>query len=88
VDSDLVCGEVARETYSIYPDDPLSARVGIHWTETMSREDMGWAIRTETYSTMRSDEEYFYLTGRIEAYEGDDLVFEKDFRETISRELV
>lgn len=88
MDSGLTSGEIARETYSIYPDDPLSARVGTHWTETMSREEDGWSIRTETYSTMRSDADCFYLTGRIEAYEGDELVFEKDFRETIVRDSV
>lgn len=87
-DSGLTSGEIARETYSIYPDDPLSARVGIHWTETMSRDEGAWSIRTETYSTMRADNENFYLTGRIEAYEGGDMVFQKDFRETIARDLV
>lgn len=35
---------------------------------------------------MRSDAENFHLTGRIEAYEGDSLVFERDFEETIRRD--
>ena len=49
----------------------------------MSRND--WAIRTETFTTMRSDSQNFRLTGRIEAYEGKMLIFERDFNEIIAR---
>ena len=34
---------------------------------------------------MTSDTENFYLTARMEAYENDTLIFEKDFQETIKR---
>jgi len=91
-DSGLITGEIARETYHIFPDDPLSARVDIHWTETVSRagngENGGWSVRTETFSSQRADATAFYLTARIEAYEGDKRVFEKDFDETIPRDLI
>jgi len=91
-DTGLSSGTIARETYRIYPDDPLSARVDIHWTETLSRNNAGrdekWSVRTETWSTQRADAVSFLLAGRIEAYEGDALIFEKDFKETIPRNLV
>ena len=45
-------------------------------------------MRTETYTTMRSDAERFRLTGRIEAFEGDRLVFERDFDETVARDHI
>lgn len=80
----LVNGSVTTETWTIHPDDPLSARGEIVWTQTLSRD--GWSIRTETSSTMLSDAENFFLTGRIEAYEGDRLVFERDFKETVPRD--
>lgn len=32
---------------------------------------------------MRFDVENFHLTGRIEAYEGESLAFERDFEETV-----
>jgi len=82
----LITGSLARETYRILPDDPLSASAEAHWTETLRRGD--WDIRTETYSAMKSDRENFYLSGRLEAYEGGRLVFEKDYDEIIARDLV
>ena len=43
-------------------------------------------MRTETFSEMWSDVENFYLTARLEAYEGESLVFSKDVERTIPRE--
>ena len=37
---------------------------------------------------MHSDASNFYLTGRIEAYEGEERVFERDFHETIARDFI
>jgi putative CocE/NonD family hydrolase len=82
-DHGLVIGDVAREHWTIDPSDPLSAHGETHWTQTLSRND--WAIRTETFTTMRSDGQNFSLTGRIEAYEGEKLIFERDFNEIIAR---
>jgi hypothetical protein len=82
----LVAGGVGRETWSIDPADPLSASGVTHWTETLSRT--GWSVRTETRTAMRSDAKNFHLSARIEAYEGDNLVFERDFEETIPRHCI
>jgi hypothetical protein len=85
-DHGLVNGGVARERWTIDPADPLSARGLTHWTATLSRD--GWSVRTETFSAMRSDATTFHLTGRIEAYEGDELVFERNFAEAIPRDHI
>jgi len=85
-DHGLVIGDVARELWTIDPSDPLSAHGETHWTQTLSRND--WAVRTETFTTMRSDGQNFQLTGRIEAYEGEKLVFERDFDEIIARDHI
>ena len=85
-DHGLASGGIGRERWTIHPDDPLSARAVTHWTSTLSRD--GWSLRTETFSSMRSDKDRFYLTGRIEAYEGDSLVFERDFREEVPRDHI
>jgi hypothetical protein len=45
----------------------------------------GWQTRTESYAEMRADHDNYYLTARLEAYENDTLVFEKDLSETIPR---
>ncbi len=85
-DHGLVNGGIARERWIIDPADPLSARGLTHWTATLSRDD--WSVRTETFSAMRSDATTFHLTGRIEAYEGDELVFERNFAEAIPRDHI
>ncbi|MCO4316440.1 CocE/NonD family hydrolase [Phyllobacterium sp. 21LDTY02-6] len=85
-DHGLIHGGTARERWEIDPGDPLSARGETHWTEISGRDD--WRIRTETFTTMRSDAGHFYLTGRIEAYENDELAFERDFDETIERHFI
>jgi putative CocE/NonD family hydrolase len=85
-DHGLVTGGIARETWIIDPNDPLSAHGQTHWTESLSRNE--WSVRTETFTSMRSDAENFHLTRRIEAYEGEKLVFERDFEEKIRRDHI
>ncbi|MDH5798258.1 MAG: CocE/NonD family hydrolase [Paracoccaceae bacterium] len=79
-------GTIAREWWSIHPDDPLSAHGRTHWTDTRGRGD--WQTRTETFSEMSSDATHLHLRARIEAYEDDQLIFEKDFDRKIPRDLV
>jgi hypothetical protein len=45
-------------------------------------------VRTETWAEMRSDEQNFIVSARIEAYEGEKIVFERNFEEKIPRALV
>jgi len=45
-------------------------------------------VRTETWAEMRSDAQNFIVSARIEAYEGENLVFERNFEEKIPRALV
>ena len=85
-DHGLIAGSIAREWWDIHPSDPNSASGRTHWTDTNARGD--WTVRTETFSQMRSDEHTFFLTGRIEAYEGEKLIFERDFDEKIKRDLL
>jgi hypothetical protein len=82
----LANGSIARETWTIRPDDPLSARGRTHWTQTLSRN--GWSVRTETSAEMRCDAQNFIVSARIEAYEGETLVFSRDFEEMVPRNLL
>ena len=79
----LANGSIVNETWSIQPDDPLSAIMETRWTQTFSRD--AWSVRTETTSRMWSDEKAFHLQARIEAHEGERLVFERDFRDSVPR---
>ena len=83
MDHGLVHGSIAREWWSIHPNDPLSAHGKTHWTCENARND--WIVRTESYAEMRSDKENYYLDARLEAFEDDVLVFEKNITQTINR---
>ena len=83
-DHGLITSSIARERWSIHPDDPLSARGTLHWSNELGRGD--WSIRTETYSEMWSDAETFFLKARVEAYEGDALIYERDIKDQIPRD--
>jgi len=84
LDHGLINGSIAREVWSIHPDDPLSARGTTHWTQTLSRKD--WSVRTETFSEMWSDKTHFFLKARLEAWEGETLIYERDLDEQIARD--
>ena len=81
----LIHGSIAREWWTIHPDDPLCASARTHWTCENSRE--GWVTRTETFANMTSDLTHFHLTARLEAYENEQLIFEKDLSESLPRDL-
>ena len=74
-----------RESYEIKKDDPLSAVMKTHWTEERARGD--WSIRTETYGELRASKTHWLVKGRLEAYEGDELIFSRDWNEEIERKL-
>lgn len=84
LDHGLISGGVAREWWSIRPDDPLSARGRTHWTEELARGD--WKVRTETHAEMWSDAENFHLTARIEAWEGEELIWLREHSEQVPRD--
>ncbi|MGB7319187.1 MAG: CocE/NonD family hydrolase [Planktotalea sp.] len=83
-DHGLINGSIAREWWSIHPDDPLSARGRTHWSDELERD--GICLRTEATSHMHSDATHFHLNARLEAYENDTLVFEKDVQRSIERD--
>ena len=82
-DHGLISGSIARERWDIHPDDPLSARGTCHWTDEMERDDI--KLRTETHSQMWSDATHFHLTARLEAYEDNTLIYERDISDSVKR---
>jgi putative CocE/NonD family hydrolase len=83
-DHGLIAGSVARERWSIHPDDPLSARGACHWTDELERD--GLRLRTETLCEMWSDATHFHLSARITALENDEVVHERNLSERIPRD--
>ena len=83
-DHGLISGAVARERWSIHPDDPLSARATCHWVDEIARDDL--QLRTETSCEMWSDASHFHLKARLEAYENGQLIHARDANERIARD--
>ncbi|MGF1609683.1 MAG: CocE/NonD family hydrolase, partial [Kiloniellales bacterium] len=82
----LITGAIARETMSIRPDDPLSARAETHWTETLQRGD--WRVRTESRTTLWSDRSAFHIRAEVLAFEGEQEVHSKTWDRTVPRDLI
>jgi uncharacterized protein len=81
----MIIHSAGRESYSILPDDPLSAKMETHWTEERRRGT--WHVRTETYGRMTVTKTHWVVWGKIEAFEGKKKVFEKEFDKKIPRLL-
>jgi predicted acyl esterase len=79
-------GYVAFERYAIRENDPLSARTKMQRTVTARRDE--WSVRTETWLNLSCDARDFRLTARLEAYEGETRIYERDWDETIPRDFI
>lgn len=84
MDHGLISGSVAREWWTIHPDDPLSARGRTHWTEEVARD--GWSTRTETHAEMWSDAAHFHLSATLIAYEDEQEIYRKEVSESVPRD--
>ena len=82
-DHGLVAGSIARERWTIHPDRPLSAFGTCHWSDELERDDL--RLRTEASCEMWADATSFYLRARMEAYENDVLIFDKELHDEIPR---
>ncbi|WP_168927479.1 CocE/NonD family hydrolase [Nitrincola alkalilacustris] len=76
-------GRKIKETYSLNPDNPLSAKMEAEWEYEVGRGR--WQTRTVTWSQLTSDAEKFYIKARLQAFEGDQLFFEKEWESSILR---
>lgn len=86
LDRDLEMYGQHEERYTIYQEDPLSARILCEQHMGLRRE--GWDIRIKTHSSMSADAEKFYVVNMLEAYEGKTRLFAKTWHTTIPRYLV
>ena len=73
-------------TYRIVDGDPLSASVHVCCTTGLGRGE--WQTRVETDSRMRSTATEFLVTQRLEAFEGDERVYERTWELALPRDCV
>ena len=73
------------QTYTIHPDDPLSARGETHWTKSFARGD--WKVSSETHIVMTSTREHYRLEAEMIAYEGDEEIHSQRWEREIERDF-
>jgi putative CocE/NonD family hydrolase len=79
-------GDALMVRFSIKDGDPLSARAEIRHHARFRRP--GWSIGTRVAARMTADEANFRIETAVEGFEGDERVFEKQFRSVVPRDLV
>jgi len=75
-----------EEFLSIHPDDPLSAKFDITWTESFERG--AWQVSSTTRTVLTSSVTQFHVEGELEARQGDELVHTQRWSRDFPRNLV
>lgn len=75
-----------EQQFSIDPNDPLSAKNDIQLVVDMGRD--GWHTGLEAHYVMTCDKHNFYITAKWQALHEGDVIFEKQFDETIKRDFM
>jgi len=83
---DLVIGSSRHHEFRVRDGDPLSTRMETRWTKDMRRGD--WRIHTATRIVMTSTAHAFRLVAELDAYEGDQRVYSRNWDQSIPRDLV
>jgi predicted acyl esterase len=86
LDHGLVTEERMSERWSVQPDAPETARARHVWDQRLSRGD--WTVRTRAETKMWADGPDLVMRGWLRAWEGEDLVFERRYAETVPRRFV
>ena len=72
-----------KQSMSIHPQDPLSAKNDLRLSVDMGRD--GWRTAIDAHYVMTCDAKYFYIQAHWKACCDDDVIFERSFDETIKR---
>lgn len=82
--SGLETDSKVQHLHWINPDDPLSAETEARWAFATRRGD--WQVSTRSWTRMTADRETFIVSAGLEAFEGDELVYERTWEEIIERD--
>ncbi len=82
----LDLGHTVERRFSIGETDPLSARAEITERLMMRRDE--WRIRVHAQTRVTADTEFFHVYARLDAHEGDEQIFTREWNETVKRKLV
>ena len=79
----LVTGERMAERWTIHPDDPLSADAYFDFSQSLARGR--WAVRTQGWARMRATKDVLAMTAHLEAWDGETLIFARDWQSDVPR---
>jgi putative CocE/NonD family hydrolase len=82
----LISGHRMVERFAIDPDNPLSANVSILWEQDLSRGD--WQVETTARAAMTATRDELCFTADLEAREGGQVVFRRDYSCRVPRRFV
>ncbi|MBP1852397.1 CocE/NonD family hydrolase [Rhizobium halophytocola] len=85
-DTGLSTRQVREEFWSIAPDDPLSMTGTATWTCDMARP--GFEVRSVATTSMSCTETDWLIAIQVEAYDGDELIFERHEETVIPRDFM
>ncbi|HJP07248.1 MAG: CocE/NonD family hydrolase [Proteobacteria bacterium] len=80
-------GSVSRQHYEITDNEPNSNKAHLHWTTRFRRPEMGVDVRTETHSFLQSTPTEFHFSASLEAFEGENMVYSKNWEKKFIRDL-
>lgn len=86
LDHGLITEENMVERFEIDPADPTHCVTHCLWDQGLMRGD--WAVRTHCSAEMRTTPEALVFHASLQAWEGEDLVFEREFNESVPRDFV
>lgn len=82
----IECGSENTNYFRIKEGDPLSASLQSDWVLYVGRDE--WQTRLESTSKMTADQKHFHIYNHLIAYEGDEEVFNKEWKTSIPRDFI
>jgi uncharacterized protein len=86
LDHGLIVEENMMERFEVDPADPSHAVARCVWEQGLMRD--AWAVRTHATAEMRSTPDALVFQAKLQAWDGDTLVFEREFDESVPRNFV
>jgi hypothetical protein len=81
---DTIVDHSIRREMIVNDNDPLSARNKV--TQSYRTGRPGWLTAIQVTTEMTCDQDHFYLTAELKAYEGDALFFQKIWSDSVKRD--
>jgi putative CocE/NonD family hydrolase len=79
----LKTAQKVHEVFEITERDPSSARARFGWERSFGRGD--WMVNTRSHVALSSTDGAFVVEARLEAFEGDEVVFSRDWRAVVPK---